>query len=95
MLRTHRYKKIRMPDLMDPAIHPLVGQVFFEINRQRIALADVASSTGISLSTLDRWRTGASSPTLAQLELVAKRLDCELKMHRIYRVEIMGDEGDE
>lgn len=88
MLQKHRFKKVRMPDLMDPTIHPLVGQIFYEINRQRIALADLSSSTGISLSTIDRWRTGMSSPTLAQLEAVSKRLDCELKLHRVYREEV-------
>ena len=41
-------------------------------------LTKLASKTGISKSTLNNIENGRTSPTLRQLELIAKALNCRI-----------------
>jgi len=85
-----RFRKLKLPDPMNPNVHPMVTAIYYEINRQKVPLAELVMLTGISYTTIDRWRSGASSPTLKQIDEISKRLDCELRLHRLYTREVEG-----
>ncbi len=50
---------------------------------KRISLRDLSYMTGLGKSTLNDFETGESSPTLKQLEAIAKALHC--KMSDLYK----------
>ena len=45
---------------------------------QGITLRELEQMTGLSKSTLNRLENGQTSPTLAQLELLAAALNCNI-----------------
>ena len=47
-------------------------------NRYNISLNKLSRQTGISKSTLQRIETGATSPTLDKLELIAKAMKIKI-----------------
>ena len=47
-------------------------------NRYNISLNKLSRQTGISKSTLQRIETGATSPTLDKLELIAKTMKIKI-----------------
>lgn len=58
-----RFHKVRVPE----NVHPLVRNLFEEMNRQRIGMLDMAERTGVGQSTMKHWRL-MCSPSLANLE---------------------------
>ena len=45
---------------------------------QGITLRELEQMTGLSKSTLNRLENGQTSPTLAQLDILATALDCNI-----------------
>lgn len=50
---------------------------------KRISLRELSYRTGLGKSTLNDFETGESSPTLKQLETIARALNC--KMSDLYK----------
>lgn len=46
--------------------------------KKHYTLTKLASKTGISKSTLNNIENGRTSPTIQQLELIAKALNCHI-----------------
>lgn len=47
-------------------------------NRKNVTLIELSELTGISKSTLYNIENGKASPTIEQLEIIAKALDCKI-----------------
>ncbi|MFG6378317.1 MAG: helix-turn-helix domain-containing protein [Lachnospiraceae bacterium] len=54
-------------------------------NSRNISLRELSFQTGLGKTTLNNFETGKSSPTLKQLEVIAKALGC--KMSDLYKSE--------
>lgn len=62
------------------AVHPLVRWIWQQINDQRASQEDVAERSGVSSSTIRKWRDGVRSPRLVELESVVNVLGYQLKV---------------
>lgn len=62
------------------AIHPIVRWVWTQINHQRASQEDVSQRSGVSSSTMRKWRDGVRSPRLLELEAVINVLGYKLKV---------------
>ncbi|MCI9371614.1 MAG: helix-turn-helix transcriptional regulator [Lachnospiraceae bacterium] len=47
-------------------------------NSRNISLRELSSQTGLEKAAISNFETGKSSPTLKQLESIAKALDCKI-----------------
>lgn len=47
-------------------------------DRKNVTLMELSELTGISKSTLNNIENGKVSPTIEQLEIIAKALDCKI-----------------
>ncbi|MDE7309849.1 MAG: helix-turn-helix domain-containing protein [Lachnospiraceae bacterium] len=47
-------------------------------NSRNISLRELSFQTGLEKATISNFETGKSSPTLKQLESIAKALDCKI-----------------
>lgn len=59
--------------------------IYEERTKKNISLRELESMTGISKSTLNTHENGQSSPTLSQLEAIAKALN--IKISDLYESE--------
>lgn len=50
--------------------HPFVKRMSAEMTRQRATLTDVAERSGVAYKTIVNWRSGVSTPKLADIEAV-------------------------
>lgn len=76
-------RALKMPE--PELVHPALGMIFYECILQGFDLERIKECTGISSSTLSRWRQGETSPTLDQLQALTDMLNCEIKIHRVYK----------
>jgi hypothetical protein len=57
--------------------HPLVKELFKEMNRQKVTLRDTGEESGIAWNTISEWRY-RSNPTLVAFVAVANALGLEV-----------------
>jgi hypothetical protein len=62
--------------------HPLVRQLFVEMNRERIGLSDVAERAGVAITTFKGWRT-RHTPRVADLEACYNVLGLTLTVTKV------------
>lgn len=68
------------PPADDKFVHPLVRWIWVEMNHQCASQEDVAERAGISSSAMRKWRRGASSPKLNDIEAVINALGYKIKV---------------
>lgn len=62
---------------------PLHAQVLAEIQRQEVTGYRITQQTGLPPTTVHRFLTGESSPTVTTLETIAKALGLAIDVRRI------------
>lgn len=76
MRREHsRWRSYKVPK----NCHPLVRELFMEVNRQRIPIREIAKRAGLAEITVLQWRT-VYSPTVRNLEACLNVLGRKLKV---------------
>lgn len=53
-------------------------QIWQMRNKNGVTLIELSKRTGISKSALNNYENGQRSPTLAQVEIIAKALGCRI-----------------
>ena len=74
-------EKLKAP-ATDKGVHPFVRWIWLEMNDQQASQEDVAAKAGISSSAMRKWRRGASSPKLADLEAVINVLGYDVVLRK-------------
>lgn len=77
-----QFRKLSIP----AHAHPLVRQLFAEMNSQQIGIMDLAARTGLARNTMKGWRT-RHCPRLIEVEACFNVLGYDLKA-----VERKGDD---
>jgi DNA-binding phage protein len=77
-MRQFRPKCVAVPK----KAHPLVIELFEEMNRQRIGLADLADRSGIGRDAISAWRY-RQSPSLAGIDACLNVLGLQLCTKKI------------
>ena len=72
------FRKLTIPKLA----HPLVRDLFGEMNRQQLGVLDLADRSGVNANTLKDWRT-RTVPTVDNLEACLAVLGLRLKIARV------------
>lgn len=73
-----RFRRVLVPR----KAHPLVRQLFVEMNRERIGLSDVAERAGVAITTFKGWRT-RHTPRVADLEACYNVLGLTLTVTKV------------
>jgi transcriptional regulator with XRE-family HTH domain len=58
--------------------HPIVRFIFQEINAQRVPQEELAERSGVSSSTIRKWRRRERTPNMLQVEAVLNTLGYDL-----------------
>lgn len=86
MTKFYRQKLPPETHLLPPSrkrpVHPFVHWVWTTINDQGKSQQDIAEASGVSASTLRRWRAGEREPSLAAIEAVANALGYSIVLRR-------------
>ncbi|RHT97345.1 MULTISPECIES: helix-turn-helix domain-containing protein [Erysipelotrichaceae] len=53
-------------------------KIWKERIKRNVTLRDLSERTGISRAALNNYENGIRSPTIEQLEMIAKALDCRI-----------------
>lgn len=61
-------------------IHPIVRWIWQQINDQHASQEDIALHSGVSSSTMRKWRDGVRSPRIVELDAVVSALGYKLKV---------------
>lgn len=72
------FRRVRVP----LKAHPLVRQLFVEMNQARIGLTDVAERAGLAVSTFKGWRT-KHTPRVVELEACYNVLGLTLTVTKV------------
>lgn len=64
------------------AIHPFIYWIWTEMNKQCASQEDIAKRSGVSSSTMRKWRLGVRSPRVMELEAVINALGYQLAVRR-------------
>jgi len=62
----------------EATVHPLVRWVWRQMNKQHASQEDVAKRSGVTSSTMRKWRVGVRSPRVIELEAVINALGYKL-----------------
>ena len=62
------------------AVHPFVRWMWGQINLQKRSQQEVAKTSGVPVYTMCRWRRGARSPSLSDMEAVVNTLGYDLRL---------------
>lgn len=68
-----RFRTLKVPE----NVHPLVRQLFRQMNRERIGIYDLCDRTGIGTSTMKHWAKNCS-PSLVNIEACFNALGMEI-----------------
>lgn len=73
-----QYQKQLLPPRRGKGIHPLVFFIWDQMNKEEWSQEDLAKRAGVSSSAMRKWRLGARSPKLFEIDAVITALGYKL-----------------
>lgn len=65
------------------AINPLIRWIWKKMNEEEWSQEDLAQRAGVSSSAMRKWRNGARSPRLSEIEAVVNALGWRIKLEEM------------